>query len=78
MENIKCPKCNSTNIFPRLSSGGPAIYKQLICKDCRFRGGHSRVYTGEEERVEKEIKERFINKENSPDAVRSTLASMGL
>ena len=56
---IKCPKCSSTDNEPKLSNGGPAIYKQLVCKTCGFEGGTSRVYSGEGQRVEKEIKERF-------------------
>ena len=67
MSKIKCPKCNSKNVEPEFSHGGPAIYKKLACQDCGFKGGTSTVYTGEDERVEKEIAERF--KENAPDAV---------
>ena len=75
---IKCPKCNSGKIEEKLSHGGPAIYKRLVCKSCKYEGGSSRVYRGEKERIEKEITERFLNKDNRPDAVRQTLAAYGL
>lgn len=77
-KTIHCPKCNSINIEPKTSFGGPAVYKQLVCIDCRFEGGTSRVYAGEKERVEREIVERFIDKQNKPDAVATTLASWGI
>lgn len=67
MGKIECPKCHSVKIETEVSFGGPAIYKKLKCADCGFKGGTSRVYEGEDERVEKEITERF--RENAPDAV---------
>jgi len=56
---MNCPKCNSENVKRIGSCGGFAIYNHLECQDCHFAGGLSRVYTGEEERVDREIKERF-------------------
>ncbi len=78
MNKIKCPKCGGYNVSSKLSSGGLAIYEQLVCNDCNFEGGASRVYSGENDRVKKEIVERFLKKDTSSDAVRSTLASYGL
>jgi C4-type Zn-finger protein len=78
MEVIKCPKCQSTDVQKETSFGGPAVYRQLVCKQCGFQGGHSRVYNGEEARVEREIVARFLDKENQPDGVRTTLAAHGL
>lgn len=78
MEAIICPKCQSADVQKKTSWGGPAVYRQLECKQCGFEGGHSRVYDGEEERVEREIVARFLDKENQPDGVRTTLASHGL
>jgi hypothetical protein len=60
------------------SFGGPAVYRKLVCKQCGFEGGTSRVYDGEEDRVEREIVSRFLGKEGQPDGVRATLASYGL
>jgi len=56
---IQCPKCKSKNISRVASNGGHAIYNNLKCKDCNFEGGLVRVYSGEGERVAREIKERF-------------------
>jgi len=78
MKKIQCPKCQSYDIASKVSCGGPAIYKQLVCQKCNYEGNHSRVYHGEEIRVRNEIMERFVDKDNQPDAVRSTLASYGL
>lgn len=77
LKDITCPRCESGSIDRKLSSGGPCLYASLQCKDCNFEGGTSRVYWGERERVNKEILERFTNGPRV-DAVRETLASMGL
>lgn len=69
-----CPKCGNSNIEPRTSFGGPAVYKNLECQDCHFRGGTSRVYNGEEDRVEREIVERF--KKDAPDAAKMFVSSI--
>lgn len=72
--NVCCPKCGSEKVTERYSYGGPAIYKKLVCVACNFEGGTSRVYDGEEERVEKEIVERFSEKRK--DAVEDFISSI--
>jgi transposase-like protein len=74
--NVHCPQCDSEDVESKNSYGGFAVYKQLVCTKCGFNGGTSRVFTGEEERVEREIVERFaINRRDAvQDFVNSIIA----
>jgi len=58
-KEIKCPKCGSQEVSKKYSNGGPAIYRHLECEKCGFSGGLVRVYEGENDRVERQIRERF-------------------
>ena len=57
--DIDCPRCSIGGVRSKISFGGPAVYKRLVCDTCGFKGGRSRAYIGESVRVETEIKERF-------------------
>jgi hypothetical protein len=73
MEQIKCPKCGGSIYKTVYSNGGPCIYAHLECI-CGFQGGTSRVFKGETERVDREIRERFAIERR--DAVKDFCSSI--
>ncbi len=65
---VPCPKCLAKSVKRATSFGGFNVYRRLVCSECGFEGGRVVDYEGEEDRVERELVERF--QVNSRDAVK--------